>query len=146
MAEEPSFRSMIEEKLAGFKQVTISGTIPHDDAIVSIRNSDYLIIPSRKDMFPTVAVEAMSLYRPCVLTSACGVTAYLHDEENALICRPGEAAALANRIHFAVQLLLSENDHYRELALSAAEVYKREFHPAVFRKRLYKWLSLDENS
>ncbi len=142
MKEEPSFRAELTESLSGIPQVKISGPVPHEEAIGFMRQCDLLIIPSRRDMFPTVAVEAMSLRKPCILTEACGVTAYLKDGESALFCASEEEASLADRISAAARSILAGDGSYERMARSAEEVYEREFSPAVFRKRLYGWLCL----
>lgn len=108
--------------------------VPHDEMLSIIARADYLIIPSRIEAMPTVAVEGMMLGTPSILSDACGVTYYLTDNENALFFRSEDAQMLAERICEAVGT--ARTGRYTEIVTSARQVYEREFTDEVFAGRI----------
>ncbi len=136
LQQEPDFRKVIGEQLTGIPEAVVHSAIPHEEAMKILNNCDYGLIPSREEPFSAVAVEAMTLKKPCILTSICGVTAYLKDGEDALFCPPEDAQALSDRIREAAEFKLSRPEEYARMGEYARSVYDTEFSPQRFRARL----------
>lgn len=74
--------------------IDYSGTIPHKDMPEFIQQCDVVCIPSRKESFGVVAIEAMACGRPCVTSDAeglqevmvDGITGYVFENENVDAC------------------------------------------------------------
>jgi glycosyltransferase involved in cell wall biosynthesis len=70
-----------------------------------------LALPSRRDAFPKVVIEAMALAKPVVATSVGGLTEQISNEDNGLLVRPGSAEDLAS----ALLRLLGDPDLARSM-------------------------------
>jgi len=57
---------------------------------------DVVVIPSLSESMPTVALEAMALFRPLVATKVGGVTDVVIDGETGLLAPPADSEALAS--------------------------------------------------
>lgn len=76
------------------KHVNYVGTISHTEMPDFIEQCDVVCIPSRKESFGVVALEAMACGRPCVASNAEGLaeviidgeTGYIFENENAEDC------------------------------------------------------------
>ncbi len=119
--------------------VHVMPSVPHDKMLEIIADSDYIVIPSRKEPMPTVAVEAMMLNTPCILSDICGVTDFLENGINALFFSSGSVENLQSRIVEAVDIAGTEK--YERLAQNARLVYESEFGRESFAKRLIEILS-----
>ncbi len=64
----------------------------------ALRSSDIFIYPSRYDGFGVPAMEAMASGAALVTTAVGGVKEYAVHGENALVCEPGNAAALREQV------------------------------------------------
>ena len=70
----------------------------HARAMAILRGAEALIVPSRKEPFGIVALEAAVLERPVVLTSVCGVLEALPANPPVTIVAPDDPVALAEAI------------------------------------------------
>jgi glycosyltransferase involved in cell wall biosynthesis len=68
---------------------------PHARAMAILRGAEALIVPSRKEPFGIVVLEAAVLECPVVLTSVCGVLESLPADPPVAIVAPDDPAALA---------------------------------------------------
>lgn len=97
--------------------------LPHREAIEHIRSAKMVLIPSRTDAMPRVAVEAMAAGKPIVASRVDGMAVYLEHGKTALLCAPENHEDLADRIR---ELLLSPELRMR-LGSNAREMACREF-------------------
>jgi glycosyltransferase involved in cell wall biosynthesis len=97
--------------------------LPHKEAIKHIRSAKIVLIPSRTDAMPRVAVEAMAAGKAIVASRVDGMAVYLEHGKTALLCAPENPEDLADRIR---ELLLSSELRTR-LGSSAREMACREF-------------------
>ncbi len=118
----------------------------HEAMLRTIRQADFLLIPSRQEPMPTVAAEAMMLSVPVVISDACGVARYLKHEESGLIFRSDDAAALSGIIQKAVTIRQENEPAYERLCSRAREIYEQSFTPEVFRRSLFSVLSPDQST
>lgn len=86
------------------QRVHFPGRITWDDVPSFLAMGDIFVLPSVRDALgnmdglPTVLLEAMALGKPVVATDIAGVPLVLEDGVNGLLCRAGDAAALAETI------------------------------------------------
>jgi glycosyltransferase involved in cell wall biosynthesis len=79
---------------------------PHNRAMAILKDAEVLVVPSRKEPFGIVVLEAAVLARPVVLTRVCGVLESLPNDPPLSIVPPDDAGALAS----SIALLLRNRD------------------------------------
>lgn len=79
--------------------------------------ADAVVVASRRESFPLVALEAMAARRPLVATDVGGLPEVVRDGENALVVSPDDADALAS----ALRRLFTEGGLRERLSASAHE-------------------------
>lgn len=62
------------------------------------RQADVLVLPSRRDAFGLVAVEALACGTPVVVTDQCGVASLVRDHGAGAVATAGDALDLADRL------------------------------------------------
>jgi glycosyltransferase involved in cell wall biosynthesis len=75
-------------------RIRLVGHVEHGEALNWIASAIVVVIASRTDAMPRVAVEAMALARPIIATRVDGLAAYLIDGENSLLVPPGDTSSL----------------------------------------------------
>jgi glycosyltransferase involved in cell wall biosynthesis len=84
---------------------------------------DILVLPSHREGFPNVVLEAHASGKPVVAARATGVVDAVVDGKTGLLFPVGDAAALAD----ALARLLTDKTLASELGLAGQERIKREF-------------------
>jgi glycosyltransferase involved in cell wall biosynthesis len=69
-----------------------------DRLLTAYRNADVLVLPSRRDPFPTVIREAMFFGLPCVASNIWAMPEMIEDGKTGFLVPVDDAAALANRV------------------------------------------------
>jgi glycosyltransferase involved in cell wall biosynthesis len=96
---EGALRSELEQEAvrAGVEdRVVLAGVRP--DARAVLGAADAVVISSRWEGLPLVALEALAAGKPLVATAVRGVRELLGDGETALVVEPGDAGALATAL------------------------------------------------
>jgi glycosyltransferase involved in cell wall biosynthesis len=93
----PAVDAELAARCAATAQVTCVGSLDRGRLVDEYRAADVLVLPSRRDAFGLVAVEALACGTPVVVTSACGVSDLVTPEVGRVV-PPGDAAALAAAI------------------------------------------------
>lgn len=75
-----------------------------DDVLEIIHELDAIVVPSKVDSFPTVALEAMMLAKPIVATRSGGIEEIIEDGVTGFLVPPGDCRALSDKL-----LLLAQN-------------------------------------
>jgi len=89
---DPTLRRIIEENhLQGFVELHS----PTDDPYRAIRKSACLIMPSRYEALPMVALEALSIGRPIIGSDVDGIRDIVHPEVNGLLFPAEDVAKLS---------------------------------------------------
>lgn len=131
----------VKEASRDFDNVRFFDAVPHDELLKEIAHSDYVIVPSRKEPMSAVAIEAMSLSVPAILSDVCGVAYYINDRENGLLFSSGSIPALTARIIDAISL--HDTEGYTALSSAARSLYEQQFSMDVFSTAV---LSLADSS
>jgi glycosyltransferase involved in cell wall biosynthesis len=84
---------------------------------------DVLVLPSRREGFPNVVLEAYAARKPVVAARATGIVDAVVDGETGLLFPVGDIAALTT----ALQRLLSDRGSARKFGCAGQELIKREF-------------------
>ena len=122
----PELEKMIREKGLG-KKVFLLGQIP--DAYRFLPAFDVFVLPSVKEGFPWVLIEAMSAKLPVIATDVGAVPEIINDHKNGLLVKPKDPAGLADKIKEVL-----ENDRLKnELGIQAHQtvLFKFEFDKMV---------------
>jgi len=78
--------------------VTFVGQVPHEEVAGLLDSSTCLVLPSRSEGLPRVALEAMSRGRPIVGSTGGGIPDAVDDGVNGRLVPAGDAAALAQAL------------------------------------------------
>jgi len=89
----------LKAELTGAANVVLCEGLHGDELIGAYQQADIFFLPSIKETFPLVVVEAMAAGLPEVVTDVSGSQDAIKDQENGLVVPPGnlEAAATALR-------------------------------------------------
>ncbi len=72
--------------------------VPQSDLPAYYAAADVCVVPSLHEMFGLVALEAMACGTPVVASDAGGLRELVRHSETGLLCKPGDAAALAEAL------------------------------------------------
>ncbi|HEX8171786.1 MAG TPA: glycosyltransferase [Thermoanaerobaculia bacterium] len=94
-----------------------------DDVEACYALADVVVIPSRRESFSRVALEAMAMGRPIVATRAGGLPEAVIDGETGLLVPPEDPTALAA----ALRALLADRALAQRFGRAARERYEQHF-------------------
>ena len=118
--ERKKLESLI--KKYGLEQtVFLVGKIP--DAYKYLKAFDVFVLPSLKEGFPWIILEAMAAQTPIVATSVGAVAEIIENEKQGLLAPPKNSQGLAEKIAW----LLARPAEAREMADSAREKVEQQF-------------------
>ena len=103
--------------------VDFLGAVPHDEVPDVIDGATVVLVPSRRESFGLVALEAALAARPVVATRVGGLEEVVSHGEAGLLVEPESSAALAE----AVARLLADRDLAVRLGAAARHRARREF-------------------
>jgi glycosyltransferase involved in cell wall biosynthesis len=139
-ARNAYFLQLINE--LGLKdQVILTGFLSTDELITAMSVPDILVEPKIEDQenqasFPQKLAEYLAMGKPIVASAIGDIPLFLHDQENALLCQPGNPGSLA-----AALLRLMQDDHLKErLSKNARETAGRYFDCQVIARRIERAL------
>jgi glycogen synthase len=96
-------RAALERQTAELKlthAVDFLGWVPPDEVLALIRTATVILMPSRYEGLPLVALEAAAMARPVVATRVSGLSEILVQEQTGLLIEPEDSAGLAEAIAF----------------------------------------------
>lgn len=102
--------AIVQSGLEG--QVTLPGSVPEDQLRAVLAAADVLAVPSRRESFGIVYLEAMEWGTVPVATPVGGPTDLVSHGENGLLCPPERPDVLSAQLDG----LVGEPDRYEELA------------------------------
>jgi glycosyltransferase involved in cell wall biosynthesis len=108
-------------------QVAWSEQVPPEEVAAALDEATVLLLPSRSEGLPRVAMEAFARGRPVIGSRAGGIPDIVSDGVNGLLVPPGDARALAA----AVERVLTDRELAERLAAAAAASAHRWLEPAA---------------
>lgn len=111
----------IRKCLEADPRITLTGMV--DDTAPYYALMDLLVLPSHREGFPTVVLEAYAAGKPVVAARATGTVDAIIDGETGLLFPIGDVAALVR----CLQRLLSDKVLARGLGAAGQKLVKREF-------------------
>lgn len=104
-------------------RIEFAGTVAHDDLPALMNDAIGVVMPSRFEGLPLVALEAAWMARPVVGTVAPGLSQAVIDGETGLLVDPADPHALAA----ALESLILDRERARELGAEARHRMEREW-------------------
>jgi O-antigen biosynthesis protein len=139
---EPRFRSDIERNASGNRSIVFFDEVDHRECLNQMAACDVILVPSRHDPLPLVALDALSLGKPLVCSPAAGISEYLEDGRSGLILHestPEEIGRVLTRVIVHTELR-------RVLGQGARAVYERTFTMQRFAENLDVALGLGRSA
>lgn len=100
------------KKLDLEKNVLFVGEIPNENIPKYLALADVLVLPSLKEGFPNIILEAMASDLPIVATNVGGIPEIIKNGENGFLVEPKKSKAIAEKV-----LLLIENEKLRNMII-----------------------------
>ncbi|MEM4615936.1 MAG: glycosyltransferase [Archaeoglobaceae archaeon] len=91
------------KKLNIQEHVKLLGFIPDEELYLWMNAADIFVLPSLSEGNPTVMFEALGVGLPFVGTAVGGVPEIITSEDYGLLCKPGDAEDLAEKILIALE-------------------------------------------
>ena len=122
------------------KQVSFTGRLDREDVWREMDLADMLVLPSYREGFPKVVLEAMAAGLPIVTTPVGGIPDYLQEGVHALCVPPRDPVVLAQRVVALLQ------DKYLRQSMSRANLeLVKTFEPvrviSEYLTLIHNWLS-----
>ncbi|MGB2271874.1 MAG: glycosyltransferase [Pseudomonadales bacterium] len=130
------------EDTDSFRTISVGFLHSSDDIKKWYQAADIVIVPSRLDNFPNVALEAMACGVPCCAFDSGGIVEAVDNGRNGIIAAREDANGMAEKI---LDLIESE-DKLKDMALNAREKVVRDYSPdkiAACHANLYNELVLN---
>jgi len=83
---------------AAHPRISVHPSVPPEEVPAWLQAVDIVVVPSRREGFGLVAVEALACATPVIAASTGGLRETVHDGENGLLVPPGDAEALAGAL------------------------------------------------
>lgn len=116
------------------KNIEILGLISHEELLDEIQKADIVVIPSLKEAFGLLALEALYLSK-LIVASNVGGLAELLTSECAILTEPGSVKSLANGLKKAIALATIKSNNVSNLREKAHAV-ARKYTPDVITRKL----------
>lgn len=127
-----AFAAGLLDRTADTADITFHGRMDRNALYAIYEETDVLIVPSREDPMPTVAAEAMMHGIPCIVSDACGTSAYIKNYENGLVFRSEDEAGLAGQIAWCCE----RREELARIGKQARILFETVFSDDVFRRIL----------
>lgn len=121
----------LTKKLNLEKNVLFMGEVSRLKIPGLLANSGILILPSRREGFGVVLIEAMAAGVPVIGSNTGGITDIIQDGYSGLKFPKGDYEKLSSLIY----LLLADKELYRKLSLNARRFVKDNFSSDIIIKR-----------
>lgn len=120
-----SMRRFLEDLLAptgALRKVSFIDPIPHSELAARYRACAALVLPSFREAYGNVVIEAMACGRPCIVTSAVGASELIVHEKTGFILPPDNPEELARAI---LRLLAMSDAAIDEMGMRARAAVER---------------------
>ncbi len=115
-----------------YDNVTMLHQLSREETLRWMESCDCLIVPSRIDPIPTVAVEMMMKGNLCLCTKVCGVAHYIEDGVNGLTIPAEDPNALRDKIMYVID----HNENLDAIRAAGRNIYEQYFSKHVFEPKV----------
>jgi glycosyltransferase involved in cell wall biosynthesis len=126
----------IESKING--KVVYCTNVPWKEAMISLKSSSVLAVPSRMESIPWTIKEAFYLKVPVVATTVGGIPEIVEDKVTGILVLPNDPTSLLN----AINLVLGNKEMARKFVDNAYQYYVNNL---TYDKVLPKYINFYEN-
>jgi glycosyltransferase involved in cell wall biosynthesis len=103
-----------------------------DNVAVEIAQANCVVLPSYREGVPRTLLEAAAMGRPVITTDVVGCREVVDDGVNGYLCRPRDAADLADKMEQMIALSLAAR---AEMGRRGREKVEREFDEKIVIQR-----------
>lgn len=130
--EQDPLDAVTRRALATTPRVDIAGEVRGRNLLAYYAAADVLVLPSYREGFPNVVLEAGAMELPCIVTDVNGSREIIEHELNGLIVPPHQVAPL----HAAMERLLCDSGLRAHLASRARPAISSRFEQGFVRQCL----------
>ena len=102
------------------------GYVPDDELVQLYKTASLFLMPSRRETFGLVALEAMASGTPVVVTDISGPRTFVRESFGRMV-PPTDSKALADTIQWFYRLFLEHPDDLETMAKNARDICVKEF-------------------
>jgi glycosyltransferase involved in cell wall biosynthesis len=113
----------LTEELGLGEIITFLGAVENKEALLYIKNSEFLVLPSRSESFGIVLIEAMAYRKAVVATSVGGVPEIVSDGINGFLIEPEDH----NSLFEAISKLIQDNQLRKILGEKGFNIIKNSY-------------------
>lgn len=115
-----------------YENVILLHQLSRKETLEWMERCDCLIVPSRIDPIPTVAVEMMMKGNLCLCTEVCGVAHYIKDGINGFTVPAEDVQALVEKIIYIIE----NNCRLSDIRRAGREIFELHFSKHVFEPKV----------
>lgn len=112
-----------------YENVTLLHQLSRTETLEWMERCDCLVVPSRIDPIPTVAVEMMMKGNLCLCTDVCGIAHYIKDGINGFTVPAEDVEALKQKIAY----IIDQSKYLESVRRAGRIVYEKYFSMNVFK-------------
>ena len=113
----------LSQKLSIQDRVIFKGPISYTDVLKFLTEINFLVVPSRMDNLPTVALEALSVSTPVIASNTGGIPDIIIDNYNGLLFQNEDAEDLAKKMIW----LLQNKEAREKMCINARKVFEEKY-------------------
>ena len=118
-------------------QVTFWGRLPDEELAAAYQQCDIFVMPSKKEGFGIVFLEAMRHGKPCVGGNHGGTPDVIEHERSGYLVNYGDVKSLAN----IIRRLADDEGLKREMGLAGKVLVETKFSRSAFKAAYFKLIS-----
>ena len=112
--------------------VIFFGEVDDNELISYFKACDIFILPSLKEGFGIVFLEAMYYSKPCIGADVGGIPEVIENNKTGILCYPNDITSLTN----AIITLLKDKELRLSMGIAGKERFEREFSFEKFKNKL----------
>jgi glycosyltransferase involved in cell wall biosynthesis len=136
MVDEEIYRAVVKLD-QDFPNVTMLHQLTREETLSRMEQADCLIVPSRIDPIPTVAVEMLMKTGLLLCTDVCGIAHYIADGVNGFTVPPENPQALADKISY----IIKHKDDLSDIKYAGRKIYEEHFSPEIVERQMLEIIS-----
>jgi glycosyltransferase involved in cell wall biosynthesis len=136
LVDEEIYRAVVKLE-QDFPNVTLLHQLTREETLSRMEQVDCLIVPSRIDPIPTVAVEMLMKGGLLLCTDVCGIAHYIADGVGGFTVPPEDPQALADKLSH----IIHHPDEWAAIKHAGRKIYEDHFSPEVVEEQMVQILS-----